>query len=222
MTNRPGPLVQWWKELPRAIRWAVMAGAVIAMYFGVVEPVIDKKNSMNTRSDSLQRDLSEMARTRQSTADSAGLVEQGTAVLGKPMLPELETDRIAKLDSRVVKVFEANKVSTWRRVPRESKMDSQDVPASLAGRGMQLAKIERDLTFETDMVTLTAVLKDFELAPEVTAVSKVVLKRATNNNRKSSEPGPLSAMITVESWVTMPAPVGTGSNRVTSATGGGR
>ena len=87
---------------------------------------------------------------------------------------------------------------------------------------MQLAKIERDLTFETDMVTLTAVLKDFELAPEVTAVSKVVLKRAASNSRRSSEPGPLSATITVESWVTMPVAAGTGSSRATSASGGGR
>jgi|GEM_PF-1545878 len=222
MSNGQGTLARRWKESPRAIRWALIAGAGIAFYFGVIEQVIDAKNRMNTRSDSLQRDLSDMARTRQSTADSAGLVEQGTAVLGKPMLPELETDRISKLDSRVVKVFEAHKVATWRRVPRESRVVSQDVPASLAGRGMQLAKIERDLTFETDMVTLTAVLRDFELAPEVTAVSKVVLKRASSNSRRSSEPGPLSATITVESWVTMPLPAGTGSSRVTSATGGGR
>ncbi len=223
MSTKQGPLAKRWNEMPRAMRWGVLAGIVILAYFVVIERTIEVKNHWNGRADLLQRDLTDKAKTRQATADSATLVEQATGVFGRPLLPAKENDRVSQVDNRINKIFAAHKVQSERKITREPRPMPQDAPPSLVPSGQQLAKLEKELSFETDMATLTVILKELEQAPEIAAVSRLVLKKQqqSSSSRRSNEPGPLSVSITIEAWVTIPLPAPQGASRATSASAGG-
>jgi hypothetical protein len=232
-TTKPShPLVARWVALPRATKWALAALLFIGLYFGAIEPAVVATNKMNIQADNLEKRLADRASVRRSVADAAKLVEQSTAVFGAPLPPASQRDRSAKLERRVNEVFTTHKVQNQRTRyfdPAPLLQTNATAAASpLVPQGQRLDKLAVELTFETDVPTLSAILTDLERSPEVTAITRLVVRKttpATSRNRPSTEGGVLNVTLAVEAWAltTTEAPRGTAprSGNTSSSESGG-
>ena len=200
-TSRSGLALRW-SETPRVVKWALLAAAVLALYFAAL-PALDKLNDWNTRADNLARALSDKAKVRQETLSGAKLVEQATGMFGRPKPPERTSDTRGRLERRINQVFAVHKVQSQRtQYDEPAPLGEVDGAHSLMATGERLDKLVVKLTFETDMETLAAILKELESSPEIALVSRVNLKKQQPTGRRRDEPGALAVVLTAEAWGT--------------------
>ncbi len=208
-----GPVRRAYARLPRSGRWLVWLGVVVAGYFGVVEPVMNRRAALAAEAGRIEAVLKAKAEARTRVAESERVVQESAKFFGRPALPAASVDGSAMFEARINQVFAANKVSPRITYRDPIALAGERPGALVSGATQRLDRLVVELSFETDVVTLVNLLKDLEHAREITAVSKVNLRKQPAPSKKPGDAGPLMVSLTAEAWA-----IGTASG----SGGGGR
>lgn len=191
-----------YRSLPRAVRWAVIAALGMIAYFGIVEPAL---NIASTASDQGRQIAEILTRERTYAEDSAratGTVGAGMTAFGKPNLPASYKDRSLALAQAVDEILKNHAVEG--AVTREKSGSIPDPRlAALTNAAPRADRLILDVSFESEPETVSRVLADLERAPQVTAVSRVVIRLA-DASRGSARATPsrrVKAELWVEAWI---------------------
>lgn len=193
-----------YRALPRSLRWLAICGVFVLISFVVIEPVLVKTTAYSMEADKLAASLREKSQTRARTADAAGQIEQLTGLFGRPALPADRGQRSTALEKRINAIFGEHHVSNQRTTYKEPAALPGEAPRSLAGPKERLERLAADLTFETDIPTLMAILSKLEQAPEVCSVSKVSVRKIAPAGRSREKDGPVQVNLTAETWIVSP------------------
>ncbi len=184
-------LISWYQGLPRAMRWALLAGVLLVMYFGIYEPAALKADDLDLRADRLER-LIERERDLSESDDSALARAFG--------LPDAVVDSRVALDERVAEVLSSHGV-------RDRRIEGAPTPLRLtqaqrlAGIGGTLERLVLTVTFEASPEVATSVIADLERAPEVAALERIELRAVEGSASSGAGARTVRATIGVETWL---------------------
>lgn len=193
-------IIDRYRSLSRAGKWAVMALAGLAGYFGVVEPTLDARAGWVQRADSLEATLEEWATGGGAIASDAKAVSLGRQIFGEAAFPSTEAGQSQALLQRLAAVMKAHGVRDYDIRERSLILPRgplNDAPG-VTGR---VKRIVRDVSFECSQDVLADVIADLERSKEVASISRVFVRKTTGTGgaRASSSKG-LSVTIAVEAW----------------------
>ena len=129
--------------------------------------------------------------TRVALAD-ASIIDAGIAAFGTPELPQGD-DRLAALDRKLSAVLNGKAATEKRRLTRDNL-----TPLTL-GAAQKVTRVGKELQLECETAELMTILRELEAAPEVSAVSRLDVRRISEVNPKTGG-GVLSVTIVVEAW----------------------
>jgi hypothetical protein len=182
-------LADFYRGLPRAGRWGLLALAGLLAYFGVVEPVVDKTGALNARAEARARAIAEVRAGGATAAADLGLRQFG--VVEPPGDPR---ERAVAFDRRVLEVLEKHSVERHTSNTKTAPLAPGPLLAALAPANQKVDRRIREIQFETTPETLAAVIADLERIPEVAAVSRVQIRKADDGGRT------LRATVAAEAW----------------------
>ncbi len=178
-----------YRGLPRAGRWGLCALAGLLAYFAVVEPVVDKTSTLNSRAQSRARAIAEVRSGGAAAAADLGLRQFG--VVEPPGDPR---ERAVAFDRRVLEVLDRHTVARHTSTTRTVPMTPGPLLTALATTNQKVDRRIREIQFEATPETLAAVIADLERSPEVAAVSRVQIRKSEEGGRT------LRATVSAEAW----------------------
>lgn len=189
-------LVHRWKGLSRAMRWSVLGLGVIAVYFGVVEPVLDLKARFDARASSAAARLAAYEREASERREAVSMVERGMSRFTPVAWPGDAGTRTEEFNRKVNEILDAHQIRERTQRTRNAPLGPGPLDRTI-GRNERIDRRIMDIQFEASPEQVAAALADLEQCPEVASVSKVQLDRAASGRR-------LRASLTVEAWVRAP------------------
>ncbi len=194
------------RELPRAVRWLIWTGVVLIAYFAIVEPALNWAQDLDAQAERLAavaqgqrrplREANRMLAAMQagSTEDLSYALRLAEARLGPVAEPGDEAERATAFDRFVkdlVAAYEIEDVNLRSKAPQTL---SRQGAADLAPAQYEVKRLVVDLQFTAAPATVTALLRDMESSPLVTAVSKVQITRIPDTSL-------VKCTVTPESWI---------------------
>lgn len=187
-------IVDRYRALPRAARWALWGVAFIAVYFGVVEPVVDYGSRVSARADDLRRSLDARVNELRQRDDLLLGVREKTAWFGEARVPGEAGAMQSALRDRIDAVFKDMGVpSGWSWDRRSEGRVSRDAMSGALAADEELHRLEIELKFECDPALAMRVIAALEASPEVSSMPRVMLRRSTEGRR-------VQATVSVEAW----------------------
>jgi hypothetical protein len=178
-----------YRDLPRAARWGLCALAALLAYFVVVEPVVDKTSTLNSRAQARAKAIAEVR-----SGGGAGAADLGLRQFGVVEPPGDARERAVALDRRVLEVLEKHSVEKHTSTTKTAPLASGPLLTALATANQKVDRRIREIQFEATPETLAAVIADLERAPEVAAVSRVQIRKSDDGGRT------LRATVAAEAW----------------------
>lgn len=188
-------LVQRFRTLPRAARWAVFAGAILVAYFAVVEPVIDRINTTASRAD--DRESALVALAKDPIGAQSSEVALGVRKFGAVELPGDPEVRSVAFNRRVVEVLSKHRIRNDTSTTRTMPLGAGPLKSAYTEEE-RIDRLVREVQFSATPEELAAVIADLESSPEVAAVSRVQLRRGDNQDTAARQ---LKVTLAVETWV---------------------
>ena len=189
-----------WNTLPRSGKWLAIFVVFLVAYFAVLEPLMALNAGLIERADRIQASIRDRAASAEKIENTRAATENAIAAFGKP-LPPSETaraqDRFAAMERKVTEVLSRNTVTERRRTTREAIPLSDQRNA--VGPAANLSRAGLELQIECDSEAMMNVLRDLERSAEVSAISRVDIRRISDNNRRGG--GTLQVTLLVETWV---------------------
>ncbi len=186
-----------WMALPRAMKWAVLAGIGIFAYFLAVEPMLGLYERAVARGNADLVQLERLQARERELTQAQTLIALGVTRYGDAALrTEVDSGSVyQRLDS----IFEAHGVRGYTiDSPRREQLEREIVSA------IERVDPEADPQRQVFTVRFTAspeevyrVLADLETAPEITAISSVNLRRRDVGSDGARQ---LEAVLTPEVW----------------------
>jgi hypothetical protein len=186
--------------MPRAARWGLWAGVVLAAYFLVIEPVLDATNTLNERADKAQRRVIESRSAGEAALVAEGDLKAGVPRFGLPKLPGEPKERSEALTRRIASILQSRGVRDHTSTVKESPLPTGPLTGAV-GADYRVDRLVTELQFDASPETVAGVVADLEKAAEVAAVSRVQLRKGVATpGAKGPAPRLLKATIAVEAW----------------------
>jgi hypothetical protein len=194
------------RELPRAVVWLIWAGAVLIAYFVIVEPSLIWAQDMNTEADRLAavaeaqaqplREANKALSALQagSTEDLSFALRLAEARLGPVAQPGEEQERATAFDRLLKDLVAAYEIDDVNLRSKPAQTMGQQGSLELTDSRYEVRRLVVDLQFTTTPATMTALLRDLEASPLVTAVSKTQITRIPDTSQ-------VKCTVTPESWI---------------------
>lgn len=189
------------RELPRAGRWGVVAGGVLVFYFVVVEFALDQWSRWSAQADRQQAVLTEWTSGSRARSDDEAAVFNGRRVYGPAQFPGPDADRSQSLRGRIADVLKKHGIREYDERGRDLLL-GQGPLASAVGSGARVRRIVRDISFECTPETMSDILADLEGSPEVSAVSRVFIRKGVGSGSRNASANARNVGVTmsVEAW----------------------
>ena len=192
-TPTPTPLFDRWSAIPRAGQWLVLAGVGLAAYFLVVEPVIDMTVRASGRADAMAARI-RMVNGMNAKADGdRQAIALGARLHGDVTIPGQRSEAATGLNRAVDRVLREAGVTGARTQTTEQNLRDGPATRFFGGRG-SLVKLVSTVSFDASPEAFSRVLGSLENAPDVSAVTRVIVRRGDDGSRR------VSATLTVEAW----------------------
>lgn len=190
-----------WAALPRAVRWLVLSGLGLAAYFAVVEPVIEMTLEANGRADAMAARIRVVNGMDAKADGDRQVIALGSRMHGDVSMPGPRSEAATGLNRAVDRALREAGVRGARTQTTEQNL--RDGPAThyYGGRG-SLVKLVSTVSFDASPEAFSQVLGALESDPDVSAVTRVLVRRADDGSRS------VSATLTVEAWA-----LGSGARR---------
>ncbi|MCG3123482.1 MAG: hypothetical protein GIKADHBN_01901 [Phycisphaerales bacterium] len=189
-------LVGRFQALPRSLRWLVAAAAGFAAYFLVVEPAVDYVTRTNIESDSMALRLQRLDAEREARAGAEQTIATGIARFGNvefPGDPEVRSVEFNRQISEIIAKHNLKEDATTRTATLGA-----GPLAGVIGSDKRIERIVKELQITATPEQVIQLLADLERLPIVTTVSKVQIRKPTENERQGRK---VKADISVETWV---------------------
>lgn len=201
-------------SLPRAARWLLLGGVAIAAYFAVVEPVLDATARLNAECSAKMARLDSAARDRAADGSVESDVKLGVQRYGMVAMPGAGKDRSEALNRRIAQVLMAHSVRDVTTTVKETPLSGSTLARELGtsgdgGTDLRVDRLVTELQFEASPETVAAVVADLERSPEITAVSRLQLRKAAGgtggggNGAKVASSRLVKAVVAAEAWQTV-------------------
>lgn len=191
-------LVESWRRLPRAARWAVLAGVGVLGYFYGVEKLLDRMNKLNQSSQILSVDLQRLDQEREKRRRDDDFTEEAIARFGLVSQPDEEGAASQRFNESVTKILGdlgITKIEKSLRPATTLTGRLNDVIKSAKKEG-GLESVTMELSFEAPTETIAEFLAALERTPEVTTIPRLQIR-----SLGSEKAGRLMrATITAEAW----------------------
>lgn len=219
--------------LPRSGKWLAWLVAFLVLFFGVIDPYLGTLNKLNDESGRIEARLRERATLKEKLANNRAMLDAGIVAFGAAELAKsggTSDDRLGALDRRISAVLANKQAVEKRRLTRENipNLSYGGSPGDTSGTStaQRVLRFGKELQIECDTAELMMILRELETAPEVSAVSRVDVRRISDVNPKTGG-GTLAVTMVVETWTLASDDANaangtvTGTPSVTSPTGGG-
>lgn len=187
-------LWQRFRQLPRALQWAVYAAVGMGGFVVVNDHIWKQAAEWRRQADSIQADLQAVQDGR-SIADKLLKMQDTIVAHGRVSIPDSDdaeagSDAFNATVTAVLKAHAVRKDSFDRRDLSKLKLDHPSfVPA-----GQEAHYISGDLRFEASPDEAAAVIAELESSPDIEAVTSVRMTRLGGARR-------VKVQVTLEAWV---------------------
>ena len=195
MNKRLEQLATKFSALPRAARWGVTALSFFLAYFLVIEPALDATTTYNNKADTLRTALDNAANRAEGADGLSADLKLGTTRFGEKVFPA-DNPGSGPLNKRIADILGEHGVTAWKSDERPASNLGNNAFQNALNPGQRARKIVVNLDFESHPLTASQVLADLERAPEVHAISSLVLRKVDNPDRNT-----LRTNMSVETWV---------------------
>lgn len=184
------PLRQQFREMPRAIQWAAIAGIGMVLFMlwdMTVRPLADEFN----RSADLIEVQANDVRAAQSVTTELRKPEIGELVVGlgpvvQPASEAVRADALNQVINTVLKKHGVTKESFGFRPGKLSK------PAMLGG-DKRIDRLSADLKFDATPAVAAAIIAELESSPDIESISSVRITKDAS--------GKVKVHITLDTWM---------------------
>ncbi len=193
-----GGLVSRIAALPRAVQWVLLAGAVLAAYLGIVEPLLGLHERYASEADRAAIRLAELRGIARGRSDNFTKLDLGARYHGEVRKPVGVDASKSAVESLIEELFQKHDVPKgWSFQTRTAALTNPALRSAFAdpGRDENVYRLVYDLSFEATPEQVSAVLADLERSPVVHAVGHVVLRVVDGDTRR------VAARIEPEVWV---------------------
>lgn len=185
-------LLQRYAELPRAMRWLVVAVAFTVAFLAWESSIGAIVRNWSEQADDIEANLAEIATAKALQArlsDLRGVIQS----LGPVEQPATEDESRMALDRAVNDVLGAHSVSDQSfDLASSASQLPRNVSSGLVHSSERLRRITGELSFVASPETAIAIISDLESRPEIESVSAVRLVIAGNRT--------LTVRLTLEAW----------------------
>lgn len=191
-------LLARFSALPRAARWALVAGSFVLGYFVIVEPLIDASARAAARADALQAGLH---RRLDAAGERSGATQQlalAASQFGAPLAPG-GPERASVLNARIESIFRDRLVSNLSIKARAPTALPRTAMAGGVPEGKQVQRLVLDVEFECEPAVAFAVIADLEQTREVASLGRVNIRRLDREGRKI-----VQVSLAPEAWTLSP------------------
>ncbi|MFN7021030.1 MAG: hypothetical protein ACK4WH_06845, partial [Phycisphaerales bacterium] len=169
-------LLDWFAALPRAAKWLIATCLLLAGYFLVIEPVLDRANELSAKADVLEANLTRAYEIGSEDSDDGKVVLNATRAFGRPRFPTDPAMRPESIQRVVDEILDANDVEDANK--RESSATlSDDRLSALANSPGRFERYIVEVSFDATQETVAQVIADLERSPTVAAISRVRIDR---------------------------------------------
>lgn len=190
-------LLDRFNQLPRSMRWLLIAVLVVVGVFVVDDYVWSQAREWRDQAARLESDLAaaRAASTRLAEVDrmKAAIENLGPVRVPRP-LPDAEGRDTAALNNAVNEVLKKYPVSNDRFDAKGVNRLPTGVLLGLISGNQRAAYVSGELKFEGNPDDVIAIIADLEASADIDAVSTVRIAKATGAARR------LSVTLTVEAW----------------------
>jgi hypothetical protein len=190
-------------DLPRAAKWAVWTGALVAAFLFIDGYVLTSYDRWTAKANLLESELAQLANLGSLESDEGKIIATGITNFGRPSLPGDYSKAAGALTRRVNTVFDNAGIDDRTQIEKSASF-------KVKATDQRLERIILEVTFEADPRTVTRIVRDLEgsleqIDPksgarsggEVTCVSRV---RIDKGGRTTGSSGRVRATITTEAW----------------------
>ncbi len=189
----PPTMLERWSPLPRAGQWLILAGLGLAAYFLVVERVVDMTVSANGRADAMAARIRLVNGMNEQADGDRQAIALAARLHGDVRLPGRRSVAATGVNRSVDRVLRAAGVTGARTQTTEQNLRDGPATRFFGGRGA-LVKLVSTISFDASPEAFSLVLGSLENNADVSAVTRVIVRRADDGSRA------VSATLTVEAW----------------------
>ncbi len=191
-------LLDRWRRMARAARWAVLAGAGMAAYFAVVEPALDAAATLRARAEVMESGLERARDWRAEDSEIGRSLALAQARHGLPRLPggiENGEDRAVALSARIESIVRPRRLSALAIRSRAPVALGRDALADVLDADQFVQRLIVDMEFEAEPSAAMEVIAELERAPEVARIDRLSLRRIEKNGQRL-----LQVSVSPEAW----------------------
>ena len=176
--------------LPRAGRWAAIAGLALGGFFvldSVLWPIAD---DMNRRADRMELVL------KRAAGRASGLpndVEQSVLSHGPNSVPKTETSGKEKLASAIADIFKKKNINPGQDVRPAQPLPGQIMPDVASALGGTMGKTVAEVRFEASPDAALSVISDLDASPAIDAIGDLRINYNPGTKR-------VGVQMTLEKW----------------------
>jgi len=186
-----------WRAIPRVLRFGLIAGALVLIYFVALEPLLDSTNRALAGAQSKAAVVANYSKTAAAMKAAAETVALGVKKFGNVEMPGDPERRPLEFNKAVDEVLKKHEV-------KESTSTSRTVPlttgplSSRMGAEFRVDRLQRDLQFVSDPAIAAAVIADLERLPALSTISRLQVRQAEGKEKGSKA---VRVTLTAETWL---------------------
>lgn len=199
-------MTEWWAVilgLPRALRWALGAGAFVIAYFAGIEPALDLNKSLGIKADQYASALEKFRKASPERENQQAQVDQGVRRFGVVAPPEDAPKRTLAFNRLLGNLLKQQGITESTTVSRVASLPPGPLVTRLQAGGVPdgPATVVERLIVDVQLVAtpeqISGLISSLERSPEVAAISRVLIRR-------SGEGRSMRANLAVETWILSP------------------
>jgi hypothetical protein len=187
--------LEYYRTLPRAARWSLIALAFVLAYFVVVEPALDRYNALQGRANKQAAVLVSFRATQQQAEAARAAVATGISRFGEVYPPGEPEARAEAFNRKVAEVLARHDIRNQRTTTRSAPLSRGPLVDSI-GQGVLVMRLTNEIQFDGTPEQVSAVVADLEACPEVAGVSRVQVRRSDEERARA-----VRATIAAETWL---------------------
>lgn len=173
---------------------------MLGAFYGIIDPALGLAQKWNVSAQAKLERLSRSGREAAELSEAEGDIKNGVLRFGVVALPGAAKERSDALNRRVGQVLRSHGVTDHTSSVKEMPLGSASFDQQF-GSDVRVERLVTELQFEASPDSVAAVLADLERSPEIAAVSRVQIRKASaNGQEKKSSSRTVRATLAVEAW----------------------
>lgn len=191
------PLVARWKAVPRAVQWAIIAAALMILYFVAIEPALGKMATWSSRADTKESDLNKFDSNRRARADADNSARLGVTNFGKVNPPGDASTQSQEFNRKVLDTIEAAGIKRPTIASRTVPLSNTNPLVRAMGSDFTVQRLVNEITCDAEPEQIAKFLAALEQSPDVATISRLNIRQI---NAESDQNRLVRASLAVESW----------------------